>query len=219
MLHYTDLSGKVKCMATGVRSTLEAATATATAGAARTSARERLLAAADELFYREGINNVGIDRVIAHAGVAKASLYANFQGKDGLVRAYLEGKHETRKARVLERIARHRSPRERLLAIFDGFAETLAKPGYNGCAFVRASSELLESGPARAVSDEARAWLRELITGLAREAGARRPQALADQLVLLYDGAATAAQMDRSAGAAATARTLAAQLIDAACQR
>src|SRR3954453_15318397 len=92
----------------------------------RRPVRERLLAAADELFYREGINNVGIDRVIAHAGVAKALLYAHFEGKDELVRAYLQGKHEMRKARVQERIARHRSPRERLLAIFDGFAESLA---------------------------------------------------------------------------------------------
>ncbi len=187
--------------------------------AARTSARERLLAAADELFYREGINNVGIDRVIAHAGVAKASLYAHFQGKDELVRAYLQGKHEMRKARVQERIARHRSPRERLLAIFDGIAESMAQPGYCGCAFVRATSEMVQGGPAKDVSDEARAWLRELITSLAREAGARRPQALAQQLVLLYDGAATSAQMDRNADAALAARALAAQLIDAACGR
>src|SRR6478736_5820401 len=86
---------------------------------ARTSARERLLAAADELFYAEGINNVGIDRVIEHAGVAKASLYSNFRSKDELVRAYLEARHEVRKGRVLERIGRHRSPRERLLAVFD----------------------------------------------------------------------------------------------------
>lgn len=191
----------------------------APAAAPRAPARERLLAAADELFYREGINNVGIDRVIEHAGVAKASLYANFGSKDELVRAYLQGKHEMRKARVLERIGRHRSPRERLLAIFDGFADTIAQSGYRGCAFVRATSEMVESGPARQVSDEARAWLRELIESLAREAGARRPQALAQQLVLLYDGAATAAQMDRSAEAAQAARALAAQLIDAACAR
>jgi AcrR family transcriptional regulator len=200
-------------MSTGTRS------APALPAAPRGSARERLLAAANELFYREGINNVGIDRVIEHAGVAKASLYANVGSKDELVRAYLQGKHEARKARVLERIARHRSPRERLLAIFDGFAELLAQPGYCGCAFVRATSEMVEGGPARQVSDEARGWLRDLITSLAREAGARRPQALAQQLVLLYDGAATAAQMDRSADAVQTARALASQLIDAACGR
>src|SRR2546421_12006254 len=107
--------------------------------AARSSARDRLLAAADELFYNEGINNVGIDRVIEHAGVAKASLYSNFGSKDELVRAYLQRMHERRIARVLERIARHRSPRERLLAVFDGVAETFSHPDYRGCAFVRTS--------------------------------------------------------------------------------
>ena len=216
MLHYTDLSGKVKRMPTDAR---PAAAAREAAPVPRASARERLLAAADELFYREGINSVGIDRVIEHAGVAKASLYANFGSKDELVRAYLQGKHEARKARVLARIARHRSPRERLLAIFDGFSETVAQSGYCGCAFVRATSEMAQGGPAREVSDEARTWLRELIASLAREAGARRPQVLAQQLGLLYDGAATAAQMDRSAEPAQMARTMAAQLIDAACER
>jgi AcrR family transcriptional regulator len=185
----------------------------------RASARERLLAAADELFYREGINNVGIDRVIEHAGVAKASLYANFGSKDELVRAYLQGKHEARKARVLERIARHRSPRERLLAVFDGVAETGAKPGYRGCAFVRTSAEMPTGGPAKEVIDEARAWMRELFTQLARDAGARNAPALAQQLVLLYDGAITSASMDGNAGAAAVARSLAANLLDAACGR
>src|SRR3569832_2649458 len=102
----------------------------------RTSARERLLAAADELFYKEGINNVGIDRVIEHAGVAIASLYSYFGSKDELVRAYLQGMHEGRQRRVAERIARHRSPRERLLSVFDGIAESFAQPGYRGCAFV-----------------------------------------------------------------------------------
>ena len=68
--------------------------------AARPSARERLLAAADELFYEEGVHTVGIDRVIEHAGVAKGSLYNTFGSKDELIRAYLEGRH----ARMAQRI-------------------------------------------------------------------------------------------------------------------
>jgi len=185
----------------------------------RASARDRLLAAADELFYKEGINNVGIDRVIEQAGVAKASLYAHFRSKDELVRAYLETRHEARKARVLERIARHRSPRERLLAVFDGVAETFAQPGYRGCAFVRANAEMPPGSVARTVCDTARGWQRELFTTLAREAGARSPEALAQQLVLLYDGAVIAAQMDGDVEAAAAARVLAASLLDAATVR
>lgn len=185
---------------------------------ARSSARERLLAAARELFYKEGINNVGIDRVIEHAGVAKASLYSNFGSKDELVRAYLQGMHERRQARILERIARHRSPRERLLAVFDYVAETFAQPGYRGCAFVRTSAEMPGAGPGQEVIAQARAWMRELFTTLAREAGARNAPAVAQQLVLLYDGAVTAASVDGNTGAAAAARSLAANLLEAAAR-
>ncbi len=185
----------------------------------RASARDRLLAAADELFYKEGINNVGIDRVIEQAGVAKASLYAHFRSKDELVRAYLEARHEVRKARVLERIARHRSARERLLAVFDGVAETFTQPGYRGCAFVRANAEMPPGSVAKTVCDTARGWLHELFTTLAGEAGARNPVALAQQLMLLYDGAVIAAQMDGDVDAAAAARGLAASLLDTAVGR
>jgi len=185
----------------------------------RAPARDRLLAAAAELFYKEGINNVGIDRVIEHAGVAKASLYAHFRSKDELVRAYLEARHDARKATVLEQIGRHRSPRERLLAVFDGVAQTFAQPGYRGCAFVRANAEMPPGSAAGAVCDTARGWLRELFATLGGEAGARNPVALAQQMMLLYDGAVIAAQMDGDVDAAATARTLAASLLDTATAR
>jgi AcrR family transcriptional regulator len=188
----------------------------ASPGSPRASARERLLESARELFYKEGIKNVGIDRVIEHAGVAKASLYSNFGSKDELVRAYLRGMHERRITRILERIARHRSPRERLLAVFDYVAETFAQSGYRGCAFVRTSAEMPSGAPGKEVIDEARTWMRELFTSLAREAGARNAPALAQQLVLLYDGAVTAASVDGNAAAAAIARSIAATLLDAA---
>src|SRR6201986_2042481 len=82
---------------------------------ARRSARERRLAAAESLFYEEGVNTVGIDRVIERAGVAKASLYDTFGSKDELVRAYLAARATRRQARVLERIARYEDPREKIL--------------------------------------------------------------------------------------------------------
>jgi len=90
------------------------------------SARERLLAAANELFYEEGVHTVGIDRVIERAGVAKASLYSTFGSKEELVRAYLAGRAEARQRRISERIARLDNPRDRILAIFDSLAEQIA---------------------------------------------------------------------------------------------
>src|SRR5580700_10542370 len=107
----------------------------------RRPARERLLAAADELFYQEGANLVGIDRVIERAGVAKASLYDCFGSKEELIRAYLQQRHEARQVRVQERLARCPTPREKILAVFDLMAEAVAQPDFRGCAFARASAE------------------------------------------------------------------------------
>ncbi|MBA2961648.1 MULTISPECIES: TetR/AcrR family transcriptional regulator [Ramlibacter] len=190
--------------------------ATAAPAPARLSVRERLLASADELFYREGINNVGIDRVLEHAGVAKASLYSTFGSKDELVRAYLEGRQQSRRVRIEERIARHKTPRDQLLAIFDAMAETLARPGFRGCAFVMASAELPGGRGAQEVVAAYRAWVRELLLRLCKEAGARQPRLLAQQLGLLYDGSLVAGQLDGDPAVVATARQTAALLLDAA---
>src|SRR6202167_4671398 len=98
-LNHTDLSVKVKPMVTKSPSH------------DRRPARERLLAAADELFYEEGFNLVGIDRVIERAGMAKASLYECFGSKEELIRPYLQQRHEARKLRVRERLARYAPPK------------------------------------------------------------------------------------------------------------
>jgi AcrR family transcriptional regulator len=187
--------------------------------ATRSPARERLLAAADELFHREGINNVGIDRVLAHAGVAKASLYAHFRSKEELVRAYLDARQQARRARILRHVGQRRSPRERLLAVFDALAEGAQRPDFRGCTLAMASAELPASDAAREVREDYRAWLRALLLGLCKEAGARKPAALAGQLLLLVDGALASAQMDGSSHPVQTARSIAAALLDAAVSR
>ncbi|BCY05305.1 TetR/AcrR family transcriptional regulator [Actinoplanes sp. L3-i22] len=182
----------------------------------RRSARERLLAAADELFYAEGVHTIGIDRVIERAGVAKASLYSSFGSKDGLVRAYLQHRHEERRARLMGHVEKHEGPRDRLLAIFDSLAESAAKPGFRGCAFYNAGAESDPNGVVREASEANRAWTRGLLTDLAREAGIAEPAPLVAQLVLLYDGATVGARQDKGPAAAHTARALAAVLVDAA---
>ena len=180
------------------------------------SVRDRLLAAANELFYQEGIHTVGIERVLERAGVAKASLYSTFGSKDELVRAYLLARHERRQARINARIARHESPREKILAIFDLVAELAAEPNFRGCAFVRASSE----GPAgeskvAQVCADTRGWTRGLYTDLARQAGITDPDEVGRRLMLLYDGAMVGAAMDGGAAAAKRARAMAEELLDA----
>lgn len=180
------------------------------------SARERLLSAADELFYEGGIHTVGIDRVIERAGVAKASLYDCFGSKDELIRAYLQARHEGRKARITQRLERCDTPRQKLLGVFDALCEATAAPGFRGCAFTRVTAETQPSAGVKAVCDEARGWLRELLTSLAREAGVADAAGLARQLALLYDGALAASQVGTGAEAAETARGAAQVMLDAA---
>jgi AcrR family transcriptional regulator len=187
--------------------------------AAPTSARDRLLAAADELFYREGVHSVGIDRVIERAGVAKASLYSAFGSKDELIRSYLMRRRARLEERVAQRLARCDSPRKRLLAVFDALADAAKENDFRGCAFTNARAEAPAGSAPEQACDTYRAWVRELFLGLAKEAGASRPLKLAQQLVVLYDGAVTAAGMDRDPAAVATARGIAATLLDAALAR
>jgi AcrR family transcriptional regulator len=185
----------------------------------RASARERLLAAADELFYAEGIHTVGIDRVIERAGVAKASLYSAFGSKDELVRAYLMRRHERRQARILASIARYDEPREKLLGIFDYLGDSYRDPRFRGCPFVNANAEAQPGGPAEDVANLSRAWTRTLVRGLVEELGIADSEGLAAQLILLYDGATVAARLDHNPAAAETARAVAEALLDTAGAR
>jgi AcrR family transcriptional regulator len=179
------------------------------------SARERLLAAANELFYAEGVHTVGIDRVIERAGVAKASLYNTFGSKDELVRAYLEGRHAVVSQRITKYLERFGTPRERLLGVFEAQGELFAEQGFRGCAFVSASAE----SPGELVqqaADDYRRWVRTLLTDLAREAGVPAPELLGRQLHLIYDGASLSARMDHDPASAIAARAAAEALLDSA---
>jgi AcrR family transcriptional regulator len=179
-------------------------------------ARERLLTAANELFYREGVHTVGIDRIIERAGVAKATLYSAFGSKDGLIQAYLARRYEVWKRRLPERLASYDTPRDRLLGVFDYLAEVLAHPAFNGCAFMNATAEDRPGGPAEEPSRAYRDSVRSFFAELAEAAGAVAPEHLARQLALLYDGAQIAARMDQNADAGVTAREIAVALVDAA---
>lgn len=181
----------------------------------RLSARDRLLAAADELFYNEGVHSVGIDRIIERAGVAKASLYNTFGSKDELITAYLEARNVARQARITTKLTRFETPRDKILGIFDILGELFAEPTFRGCAFQRATAESTGGPGVTEVVASSRGWVRDKFAELARDAGAAHPETLAEQLVLLYDGATTAAQLDHRTSAAATARAVAALLLDA----
>jgi AcrR family transcriptional regulator len=183
----------------------------------RLSARDRLLAAADELFYAEGVHVVGVDRIVERAGVTKASLYNTFGSKDELVRAYLENHFRRRQARVAQILASRTTPRERLLAVFAEVEGLLAGSAFRGCRFISAAAESQPGEAGEVVAEKYRAWLWSLFTDLARATGVRDAKQVGRQLFLLYDGAAVAARMDEDRGAAAKAvRSAVLALLDTA---
>jgi AcrR family transcriptional regulator len=185
--------------------------------ASRASARERLLAAANELFYAEGVQTVGIERIIARAGVAKASLYNLFGSKEELVAAYLALRHDQTTSRLAEAIDCVDDPRQKILAVFDAQAKLFEQPDFNGCAFMSASTEAPAGGRVENAADDFRAWIRHMFTNLAEQAGAPDAISLGRQLHLIYDGAGLAARMDhRDPGIAPSARDAARGLLDAA---
>jgi AcrR family transcriptional regulator len=179
------------------------------------TARERLLRAADELFYAEGVNSVGIDRVIEHAGVAKATLYSAYGSKDGLIRAYLMLRHDRRVERIMRHVNAAPDPRAKLLAVFDSQAELFATANWRGCPFLAAPGEARSCDPVSEVTTLTRDWTRRLFTDLATDAGLSDPAALADAMMNVYDGAIVASQLDHSPTAAATARRVAELVIAA----
>lgn len=177
------------------------------------SPRQRLLAAADELFYNEGVHAVGVDRVIERAGVAKGSLYYNFSGKDELIKEYLLGRHVAWTARVEEQVVKANGAGDKILAVFDALGMLFAEPGYRGCSFMNAVAEAPIGGPEMPAAGHYRSWLHELFGNLTAELPVQNPRELAEQLVLLYDGAVGTAQMDNTRHAATTAKTLASMVI------
>jgi AcrR family transcriptional regulator len=180
------------------------------------SARERLLQAAGELFYAEGIQSVGIDRVIERAGVAKASLYSTFGSKEQLVCAYLDARHAQTLGRLRAAVDGVEDPVERLLAVFDAQAQLFRAPDFHGCAFTAAATEAPAGGRVDEAAESYRRDIRALFTELAAAAGAPDPALLASQLQLVYDGGGLAANMDHDPDIAAPARAAATALIAAA---
>jgi AcrR family transcriptional regulator len=160
----------------------------------RAPARDRLIAAADELFSRDGIAATPVDEAIRRAGVATATLYHHFEGKDALVAAYLHDRHARWMRRWDAHVAAAPDDAGRLLAIFDALDEWAREDGAaRGCAFVDAAAETSDRDhPAWREIAAHKADLRRRLTGLAEASGRRDAEVLADRLLLLYEGALSA---------------------------
>jgi AcrR family transcriptional regulator len=158
--------------------------------------RDRLLDAADRLFYREGVRAVGIDRVLAEADAAKASLYQHFGCKDQLVACYLERK--TLDARgTIEAYLADTPPSQRALKFFDWVVEWAESKDFRGCPLQHTVSELTDAAhPARAIAYGQREWFTERFLEWTTAAGVKDPTAMARALVVLFDGAVAGSEVD-----------------------
>jgi len=185
----------------------------ATSTEPKPAARERVLEAANRLFLRDGFRAVGIDTIIAEAGVAKMTLYAHFPSKDDLIVAYLERANEQFWEWLDGASAGVDDPRARLLAMFDAVGKLANSPRCLGCTFQGTAAEFPDpEHPGHRVALAHKQAVRARLRTLAEHAGLREPDDLADQLLLLMDGAWVAARMfgPRNPGAqvAAAARAL-----------
>jgi AcrR family transcriptional regulator len=177
------------------------------------SARRRILEAAQRLFYRDGFRAVGIDTIIAEAGVAKMSLYRHFPSKDDLIVAYLEESNRQFWEWLEGSVAEVDDPAEKLIGMFAAIEKLATSPACLGCTFQGAAAEFPERDhPGHRVALGHKRQVRDRFATLAREAGMREAGELADRLLLLMDGAWVAVRMygpDNPAhGVAETARTL-----------
>lgn len=165
--------------------------------APRPRAAERILRSARELFYRQGIRAVGVDEIVANAGVTKPSLYRAYPSKDELAASYLRLYETEFWARFDASVARHpNDPRAQLLDYLEGLGDRSVSPDYRGCGLSNAAVEYPQPDhPARLVSEHHKALLRQRLTTMAAEMGARDPAALGDGLFLLIEGTLVSAQI------------------------
>ena len=176
--------------------------------------RDRILASARELFYREGINTVSVDAIAAAAGTNKMSVYRNFPSKEDLVIAYLEAfTAETEAAWEVVRAEHPGDPEAQLRALL----RRAAQDGCRGCAFVNAAIELAgRKHPALGFIEQQKNRQRERLIAICREAGFAHPERLADELFLLVEGARVSKQSVGPGGPGSRLFALAEALLDAA---
>lgn len=174
-----------------------------------------MLATASALFYAEGVHAVGVDRIIAEAGVAKATFYHHFSAKDELVRAYLEREY-ARQRESLEAADRAvADPRRALLGIFDVLVRNTTAPTFRGCPFANAAVEYPDPAhPVRRTIADYRRWNRGLFRDLLAGAGHPEPEGAATVLMMVRDGIVVGGSLDDPKDLRAHVRAVVAGVVD-----
>ncbi|WP_166349497.1 TetR/AcrR family transcriptional regulator [Phytoactinopolyspora limicola] len=176
-----------------------------------THARDRLLRAAEKLFYAEGIRAVGLERLLSVSGVGRASFYRHFASKDDLVVTMLRGYDERYRSWLTERTsALGGTP----LAVFDALIEHAETSDFRGCAFINAIAEVAEpDSTIRAMATAHKDAVADYLRTLLVDAGYPDDMELARQLLLLMDGATVTELYERSSRPARQAKAMAQALL------
>lgn len=180
---------------------------------APTSAREKLLRAAADLFYAQGVTATGIDAVTAEAGVAKKSLYNNFSSKEDLMQAYLRERDEEWMELYAVRVAEASSAEQKVLAVFDAYidhAESAYAHGFRGCGLLNAAAELPVGARGRGIVREHKERVEQILAEHLAELGRAE---LAEHLSFLLEGSMSRAGLEGTADRLLHARKLAESLL------
>jgi AcrR family transcriptional regulator len=176
-------------------------------------ARRRLLDTATRLFYEGGIHAVGIDRIIAEAGVAKATFYNHFPSKDELVVAYIE--EQDRLGRAAVAALPKQSPRKMIAGIMGRINEAVVAGGWRGCPFLNAAAEYPDpTSLVRRAIDARRVWYHDSLRDLLAADGDPSPSVTASLLVAVSDGLLESAYLDNPETVPALVREAVARLLD-----
>ncbi|MFJ3334998.1 TetR/AcrR family transcriptional regulator [Streptomyces sp. NPDC086766] len=180
--------------------------------------RRHVLDVATGLYYRHGIRAVGMDCVVKASGVGNATVYRQFPTKDALATAYVQDRADAWFERMREAADRLDDPREKLLAIFAVVTENTQLPTFRGCPMLNTHTEFPDpehtaNQVAVTHKQQVRDWMREL----AVDAGASDPEQLADELLLVLNGAYATAAVLGPGGPARRTEDLARRLVEAAC--
>jgi AcrR family transcriptional regulator len=180
-------------------------------------ARAKILAAAERLFYNEGIGAVGVDAVAEAAGVTKRTLYYHFASKEELIAAYLDARDETTlNALRTASSAAAAHPGDRILGVFDFVQRWAATADYHGCPFNNAVAEQSMGPKVTAIARRHKATVKSWFSQQAAEGGVRDAGEVGAQLLVLLDGALNGAAVSGSPEAAAVARAMAETVLEAA---
>lgn len=182
--------------------------------AQRAPAKARIFETASALFYVDGINNVGVDRIIAESSVTKATFYKHYRAKDILIVEYITGRHHAVRADLELTVASAATPTEALRSLVTAIAAEISAPGFRGCAFINAAAEFPDpEHPVREVVTQHREWYVDALADLLREIGHPVPGDAADELLLARDGALSGGYAGDSIAATAALNRIAARVL------